>query len=97
MLTAPTTAVVDVLPTSLSDLPDLPADLAPRPTKRPSQPTPKPKHLIGTANSIVHAQYDTDNDRWVYHCIGPAGITDAYLSSYEAKTAYKSLAQNPGV
>ena len=62
------TAIADVLP------PELP-DFTTRKPKRVPKPTPPPKHLIGTANSIVHAQYDEKSERWVYHCIGPAGIT----------------------
>ena len=81
------TAIADVLP------PELP-DLTTRKPKRVPKPTPPPKHLIGTANSIVHAQYDEESEQWVYHCIGPAGITAAYLSSRDAKTAYTTLAQN---
>lgn len=92
MLTEPTaeaTTVIDTLPPELTTL------ATRKPNHKPAHKSvPPAKHLIGTNSSVVHAQYDEDSEQWVYHCIGPAGITAAYLSSRDAKTAYTTLVQN---
>ncbi|MFN8467316.1 MAG: hypothetical protein U0X20_17290 [Caldilineaceae bacterium] len=81
------TAVVDALP------PELPG-LATHKPKPPAKPTPPPRHLIGTEGSVVYGHFDEDLDCWIYHSIGPAGITPSCSTIHAAKSAYKTLAEN---
>ncbi len=91
MLAEPTAVpVIDALP------PELP-DLATQKPKHPPKPTLPPKYLIGTECSIVYGQFDEDRDSWIYHSIGPLGITGPHGSIQAAKSAYRTIVQNQRV